>query len=358
MRDFLTDGSVSALCDELAKLLRAPIWLRDQSSEVIIPVWSDDDSAAGGGHPWSIVTEAAGRERAFALVDRTAAECHEPLPVPLRIRAGLLGAIVLCVPKDAAAPQADAIRRALGLLASSVCDVCEAQWTLRQRIKELDALYRLSSMLSVGQSASTGPSLDADKLLESALALAIETLGVDAGSVALIEDGREAPVIRASRGLSRNWTSDTETLSRHGVLRQAALRGEVICVEDLLRDPRIEATDRIRTEGLVSLITTGLRDQGTPIGLIRLYTRRARVFTPAEGELLKAIAEHAAAAVTTARLRKLREQDGSRQACSGGCCRGRRRMFLRSMSPRTTPRHLNSAATSTTSLSLAGTWES
>jgi serine phosphatase RsbU (regulator of sigma subunit) len=331
MRDFLTDGSVSALCDELAQLLRVPIWLRDQSGEVIIPVWRDDATVSGGGHPWSIVTEAVGRERAFQLVSRTAAECFEPTPVPLRIRAGLLGAIVLCMPRDAEPERAEAIRRALGLLASSVCDVCEAQWTLRQRIKELDALYRLSAMLTESQSAGAGGT-DIDRLLEAALLLAIQTLNVDAGSIALIEDGRDVPAIRASHGLSSTWTSDTETLSRHGVLRQAALKGEVICVEDLLHDPRIEATERIRTEGLVSLITTGLLDQGTPIGLIRLYTRQARVFTSAEGELLKAIAEHAAAAVTTARLRKLREQDEAMKRQVRLAASVQRRML-----PRTTP---------------------
>ncbi len=331
MRDFLTDGSVSALCDELAQLLRVPIWLRDQSGEVIIPVWRDDATVSGGGHPWSIVTEAIGRERAFQLVSRTAAECFEPTPVPLRIRAGLLGAIVLCMPRDAEPERAEAIRRALGLLASSVCDVCEAQWTLRQRIKELDALYRLSAMLTESQSAGAGGT-DIDRLLEAALLLAIQTLNVDAGSIALIEDGRDVPAIRASHGLSSTWTSDTETLSRHGILRQAALKGEVICVEDLLHDPRIEATERIRTEGLVSLITTGLLDQGTPIGLIRLYTRQARVFTSAEGELLKAIAEHAAAAVTTARLRKLREQDEAMKRQVRLAASVQRRML-----PRTTP---------------------
>jgi len=334
MRDFLTDGSVSALCDELAQLLRAPIWLRDQSGEVIIPVWREDASASGGGHPWSIVTEVEGRERAFQLVSRTAAECFDPAPVPLRIRAGLLGAIVLCVPRDADPTRADAIRRSLGLLASSVCDVCEAQWTLRQRIKELDALYRLSALLTESQTGlGSGPAgTDIDRLLDAALALAIDTLSVDAGSIALIEEGRDVPTIRAARGLSRDWTNDTETLSRQGVLRQAALRGEVICVEDLLHDPRIEATDRIRAEGLVSLITTGLLDQGMPIGLIRLYTHRARVFTPAEGELLKAIAEHAAAAVTTARLRKLREQDEAMKRQVRLAASVQRRML-----PRTTP---------------------
>lgn len=331
MRDFLTDGSVSALCDELAQLLRVPIWLRDQSGEVIVPVWRDDATVSGGGHPWSIVTETVGRERAFQLVSRTAAECFEPTPVPLRIRAGLLGAIVLCMPRDSEPERAEAIRRALGLLASSVCDVCEAQWTLRQRIKELDALYRLSALLTESQSAGAGGT-DVDRLLEAALLLAIQTLNVDAGSIALIEDGRDVPAIRASHGLSSTWTSDTETLSRHGILRQAALKGEVICVEDLLHDPRIEATARIRTEGLVSLITTGLLDQGTPIGLIRLYTRQARVFTPAEGELLKAIAEHAAAAVTTARLRKLREQDEAMKRQVRLAASVQRRML-----PRTTP---------------------
>ncbi len=344
MRDFLTDGSVAALCDEIAQLLRTPIWLRDQGSEVIIPVWTEDDGGGAGGHPWSIVTEADGRARAFQLVERQPAECHEPTPVPLRIRAGLLGAIVLCVPRDADGPRAEAIRRALGLLASSVCDVCEAQWTLRQRIKELDALYRLSSMLTVGNSAAAAPATgpagaaaDTDRLLEVALGLAMQTLDADAGSIALIEDGdggggKDIPAVRASRGLSPNWTTDTETLSRNGELRRAALRGEIICVEDLLHDPRIEARDRIQSEGLVSLISTGLRDQGTPIGLIRLYTRRSRVFSPSEGELLRAIAEHAATAVTTARLRRLREQDEAMKRQVRLAASVQRRML-----PRTTP---------------------
>ncbi|MBX3403250.1 MAG: SpoIIE family protein phosphatase [Phycisphaeraceae bacterium] len=333
MRDFVTDGSVAGLCDNLARLVRAPIWLRDQSGEVIVPEWSESEDGDGAGHPWSIINETAGRARAFALVGRGEEECEEPTAIPLRIRAGLLGSIVICMPRDVGDALAETIRRALGLLASSVCDVCEAQWALRQRVKELDALYRLSGMLSLGQGGSAGaPGGEADRMLEAALNLAIEAIGVDAGSIAVIEEGRETPVIRASRGLSRQWASDTETLSRGGVLRQAALRGEIVRVEDLLRDPRIEAQERIRAEGLASLLSTGLRDQGVPIGLIRLYTRRPRLFTQAEGELLRAIAEHAAAAVTTARLRRLREQDEAMKRQVRLAASVQRRML-----PRTTP---------------------
>ena len=314
MRDFLTDGSVAALCDELARLIGIPIWLRDQSGEVIIPEWTDE--GGGEGHPWSMVSDEAGRRRAFALVGLADANDSECWCVPLRIRAGLLGAIVACRPRrdgDASTERDETVRRALSLLASSVADVCEAQFTLRQRVRELDALFRLSSLLS--EAGSGG----ADELLQVALDLAIDVLRADAGSLAVFDDDarvampagdiKRIPLVRASRGLSDDWTSSSVPLSKGGQLRMAALAGEVIAVEDLTTDPRIADHDRVRAEGLCSLLTTGLLDQGRPIGLIRLYTRAPRLFTKAEGELLRAIAEHSATAVATARLRQLRAQD-------------------------------------------------
>jgi sigma-B regulation protein RsbU (phosphoserine phosphatase) len=45
------------------------------------------------------------------------------------------------------------------------------------------------------------------------------------------------------------------------------------------------------------------------MGVIRLFTRTERVFTEQERELLRAIAEHLASAITTSRLRELRAED-------------------------------------------------
>jgi sigma-B regulation protein RsbU (phosphoserine phosphatase) len=87
------------------------------------------------------------------------------------------------------------------------------------------------------------------------------------------------------------------------------LSGLVVCVHDMHTDPRVGLADRAREEGLVSLISTGLLYNAHPIGLIRLYTRTAREFTPAEQGLLKSIADQSAAAVMNARLRVLREED-------------------------------------------------
>lgn len=334
LRDFITDGSVAGLCDELAQLLNVPIWLRDQNGEVIIPEASD---GAGGAlkHPWSIVSESLGRARAHNRVGWTrpgeepsALDTHI---VPLEISTGTLGAIVASLPagKDSQAPARQVhIERALALLASSVCDVCEAQVSLSKRVRELDALLRLSGLL-----AQAG---NPDDLLNVCLDLAMDVLRVDAGTIAVLEDGPgtvtgDGPVIKAHRGLSREWVGSTMPFSRGGLLRQAALAGEIVAVENLLTDNRIADPARVAAEGLRSLLTTGMLDQSRPIGVIRLYTRTPRTFTQEEGELLKAIAEQAAGAVTAARLRTLRSQDEAVKRQVRMAAQVQRRMLPRSM---------------------------
>ncbi|HPO92443.1 MAG TPA: SpoIIE family protein phosphatase [Phycisphaerales bacterium] len=317
LRDFVTDGSVAALCDELARVTGSPIWLRDQSGLCIIAEWSEPEGPGHAGEPWTLVSESRGRARAFAICRVVDDGSREIAALPLRIRAGLLGSIVVALPPadrhDASRAGASApgsppgasqpIRRALALLAQAVSEICEAQSNLSKRVRELDALYRLSSLLS--------SSAEPDELLQLALDLSIEVLGVDAGSIALVEGEGETPDlrIRASWGLSERWISATQPLTRDGELRAAAMRGDVIAIENLAADPRILDHERVREEQVVSLLSTGLMDQGRPIGLIRLYTRAPRVFTHAEGELLRAIADHSASALTTATLRKLRAQD-------------------------------------------------
>lgn len=332
MRDFLTDGSVAALCDELSRLAGVPVWLRDQNGEAIIPVWSDShpdpggsipldaDRDAGhpaslepsGGHPWSIVTENVARQRAFGLVGWNESDPVDAYAVPLRISTGLLGHIVTCLPRRSGDSTSTAefdgkrlstVRRGLLLLASSVCDVCEAQVALRKRVRELDALYHLSSVLTAAG--------DERELLSVALDLAADVLRADAGTISVFDDNQpERPLVtRASRGLSPDFAADTRALGADGRLRQSVLDGEIVFIEDLLKDSRVSDHARVEREGLRTLISTGLLDQGRALGVIRLFSRRPRVFTQAEGELLTAIAGQLAAAITKHKLRALRSED-------------------------------------------------
>ncbi len=347
MRDFLTDGSVAALCDELARLMAVPVWLRDgaESPEAlaIIPVWSEESShglAGGEGHPWSFVAEAMARARAFEQVGAVDDGGYETVAIPLRISTGVLGAIVACLPRRAMAAGAageegrrlQSVRRSLLLLASSVCDVCEAQVALKKRIRELDALYRLGELLT----AEGEP----QALLMAALDLAIQVLAVDGGTIAVLQDGSgeggAEMAVRASRGLSESWIADNTSLSVGEELRKRAMEGDIIRVEDLTTDERIVEGRRCAAEGLVSMISTGLIDRGTPVGMIRLFTRTRRVFTEQEGDLLRAISEHLASGITTNRLRMLRVEDERIQRQVRLAADVQRRMLPRSL-PRMKP---------------------
>jgi phosphoserine phosphatase RsbU/P len=324
-KDFLTDGSVAALCDEIAKLSGCPIWLRDATGQVIAPSTVPKDQK---GEPWLFLDERAGRARSLALivgrdgVDPAAGGADGGgaalIEEPLAISTGTLGWIVAEIAPSIKTSGRHALREAIRLLALSVCDVCEAQVALRKRVRELDALYQLSSILTEVK--------EPEDTLRLALDLAVRVLNVDAGSVAVIEDspdigqamadgpstgvpGGGVLRVKASIGLSPAWLANQAPLSVGGSFRSAVLAGDVVSIADLQSDPRISDRQRVLDEGLHSLLSVGLLDQGRPIGLIRLYTRAPRVFTSSEGELLRAIGEHSASALAGARLRRLRLQD-------------------------------------------------
>ena len=311
---FLTDGVIARLCDELARLAGVPIWLRDASGQVIIPV---DPGASATGEHWRIVDHETGASRAFALVNRPYNLSNGVFVAPLHISAGEIASIVMPADWGIDDPIGrKALESAVTLVASTAAELCEDQLALRRRVGELDALFRLSSLL-----VRAG---EPDDVLRAALDLAIDVLRVDAGTISLLDrdlggggsvtlgERYEGPLHhRASRHLSAAWLADSASISAGGLLRTRALAGEVVAIPDIRHDPLIkhDAQTRARQEGLVSLLTTGLIFQGRAWGLIRLYSRAVRTFTTQERGLLRSIADQAAMALSHARLRKLREED-------------------------------------------------
>jgi sigma-B regulation protein RsbU (phosphoserine phosphatase) len=299
VRDFLTDGSLARMCDELTRMSGVPVWLRDADGQVIVP--------GDGQARWRSVAETPGRARAYALVNRQYADDETLFIAPVRTSIGDVGTLAMPADWGAADPTARrALERAVTILASTAVEYIEGALLMRQRVDSLDALFRLSSLLVKAD--------DPDKLLLAALDLALDVLKMDAGSISVLDDpltpGSE-PVLRhkATRGLSQQWLAESSPLSIDGQLRQAALRGEVVAVGDIITDPRIADASRAQAEGIVSLVSTGLIFAGRASGLIRLYSRTPRELTDNQKNLLRSIADHAAMALAHARLRQLRSQD-------------------------------------------------
>jgi phosphoserine phosphatase RsbU/P len=292
--DFITDGSLAGMCDELSRLTGVRVRLLDPQHRQII----------GADNPAHWTFSAAMPEPPGP----------EDVVVPLRIDAQVIGAVVLGPGNPGLAPS-DArklLEEASRLLAATASEFCRHELDLRHRVREVQALTRLSSHLTRASKL--------EAVLDIALELALDVLELDAGSIVLFEDqegvsteNEEDLVLKASRHLSRDWLECPLPLSRGRLFDRLALRGEVVVSTDLWTDERVMIGERAQQEGLRSTMQTGLVFQDRPLGVIRLYSRAPRTFDDADLRLLKSFAHQAAVAVEQARLLKLHERDAQLQ---------------------------------------------
>lgn len=289
--DFLTDGSLAALCAELSRLLGVGVCLLDREGHLIR---RREPAAAGGRGSWSVDDAEPNAPTGGAGSVR----------VPLMLGDEPLGSFVMG-PGKPRLPDADAreiLERALILLARTSGELCEHELDLRHRIKEVAAVYRVSTLLSRAAGLQ--------RVLETALESVIDALELDAGAIMLLAqdaDGitseREEDLTKATaKNLSNDWIDCPLPLSKGRLFDRLALKGEVVVSEDLASDDRVLIPDRVAAEGLRAAIHAGLIFQDRPIGVLRLYSRRPRVFREEEKRLLKSIAQHASVAVEQARL--------------------------------------------------------
>lgn len=292
--DFLTDGSLASLCEELTRLVGVPVNLFDVRGRLVAP----------GERPgtWSV---------------REAPEALEGGPdparaVPLIVAGDRIGWLVIGsgVPRLDPAQARPALERVVRLLASTASELCEEEMELRHRIKEVSSLYKLTSMLA--------RAADIGRVLNVVLDSAIDVLELDAGSVVLMKEDADGGIsasteedlaLMASRGLSRDWLESPLPLSRDRLFDRLAFEGEIVTVEDLRGDPRVLIADRAEREGLRAFINAGMIFHNKPVGVIRLYSRTPRRFGEAEKGLLRSFAQQAAVAVEQARLLRFQQEE-------------------------------------------------
>lgn len=323
--DFLTDGSLAALCADLTVMAGAPVTLRDDRGRRIVQ--------ADGDPPWRVLNDS----------DR-----DEALVLPVRAGGDVIGTLGVQADRDGLV--VPTVERSLGHLAAIISDLCERDLELRHRSKEISVVHRLAALLAGAAGV--------DEMARIALDSVLETLGLDAGSLVLLErdDGRlneneDDLALKASRNLSREWLDCPLPLSREREFDHLALSGQVVVVEDLLAEPRVLIRERVMKEGLRAFINAGLIYQKGPLGVIRLYAREPRRFSVWDRRLVRTIAQQLAVAVEQARLLKMHEDDQRIQRQLQLAADVQRRML-----PRTRPRseRFDLAARWTPTFQLAG----
>ncbi|MFO0832901.1 MAG: GAF domain-containing SpoIIE family protein phosphatase [Phycisphaerales bacterium] len=313
--DFLSDGSLAALCAELSHLTGVPVELHDPRGHAI-------ERYAGGdpGRQWRVAPEAS----------PVLAGPHRSLP--LAVGGVRIGAIVIGSGDPRLAPDARLrLERAISFMALTSSELCSSELEARARLSELSALARFSALLSRAASPQ--------KVLDVALDLALDVLGLDAGSIVLLKDSEDARLaekeedltLAASRNLTAGWLGYPEPLSKARVFDRLALEGHLVISEDIASDDRINIRERALEEGLRSALHAGMVFNDRALGVIRLYSRKPRVFEEGEKKLLQSLAAQAAAALEQSRLLALEQQEEATQRQLALAADVQRRMLPRSI---------------------------
>jgi sigma-B regulation protein RsbU (phosphoserine phosphatase) len=288
---FLTEGSLSRLCDALTRLTGLDVQLRDERGSLVLP--------GDGDTPWRIDEDA------------------EPIPegadvLPIVVDEETIGSLVVAGGEQH--ERHGALVDSLRELAAASAEACRHVVELEHRVGELDVLHELLSLLVRAKSV--------ERVLQIALDSAIRVFGLDAGSIVLFRDGAGPDTgesehdieTKASRGLSDPWLSSAEALSKDRAFDRMAIDGQTVAIDDLLDDDRVRIRERVEAEGVRSFISTGMVFSGKPIGVVRLYGRTPRHFSEREEQLLVSIGQQASLAVEQARLLEMQRRERRMQA--------------------------------------------
>jgi len=181
------------------------------------------------------------------------------------------------------------------LMANAIARLCFQEFQLRQRINELTAVYHVAMILSDGR--------DLQRVLNRTVKVVCEVMQTKAASLRLIDEARDELVIKAVYNLSTAYLNKGPVRMSTAEIDQIALSDEGFeYVRNMGTDPRIQYPQESMREGVVSMLSVGLRYKGKSIGVLRVYTEQEQTFSPLNIDMLKAVGAQAAAAIENARL--------------------------------------------------------
>lgn len=183
----------------------------------------------------------------------------------------------------------------LFLLANAIARLCYQEFQLRQRINELTAVYGVAMMLSDAR--------DLQQVLKRTVQVVAEVMEVKAASLRLYDAERDELNIKAVYNLSKEYLNKGPIRLPRAEIDRIALTNEGFeYIANMGTDPRVQYPQESIREGIVSMLSAGMRYKGKPIGVLRVYTEKEQTFSPLKIDLLKAVAAQAAAAIENARL--------------------------------------------------------
>ena len=192
-----------------------------------------------------------------------------------------------------------------------------ADWCLNEA--RLDAAADEVSLLGdIGGLISGGENLQ--KVLDQIVADTARVMNLPYCTLRLYDRKTGALTLEAGYTVLGTRAAELSFRRSENPIDDAALRGEIVYVEDATRDKHIPFAEAAKRLGIVSGMAAGMIYRGEPIGVLRVYADHKKRFRRQHRNLLQAVASQAAIAVANARLleERLRSAHMQRQLTTAG----------------------------------------
>lgn len=127
-----------------------------------------------------------------------------------------------------------------------------------------------------------------------------EAMQVDAVTIRLLDPERKRLDLVASYGLSERYLNKGPVDAERSVAE--AIRGVPVSIYDVPSDPRIVYREEAREEGICSMLVVPMSFRDDIIGVIRILSKKHRVFGQEEIDFATALSEQAAITIEYARV--------------------------------------------------------
>jgi signal transduction histidine kinase len=164
--------------------------------------------------------------------------------------------------------------------------------------RKLVAVNELAEALTIGQGV--------DAVIATALKKVVNLMGVEVGSIYLLEKGSETLKLKASQG---SYSSELALAisgkdRSDGPIRCLFETGHAVAIDDVHTEAGIskDLALLLRQEGYISWACAPLKMEGEIIGVVHLGNRRKRIFSTYDLELLEVIGNVVGSCLSNAQL--------------------------------------------------------
>jgi putative nucleotidyltransferase with HDIG domain len=218
------------------------------------------------------------------------------LTLPLVVRGNVIGILNICSIHERAFNQDNL--RILSTLTNTVAISLENTRLYRGMKRKVS---ELSTLFEVGKTISS--TLDLEKVLTLILEVATRLMEASICSLRLIGEEKEI-VLSASYGLTTEYfdTKKSTITKRKSIAEQALQDRTPVIITDVPNDKEYEHPKYVTKEKVTSLLCVPLVAKEESIGVLTVYSTRRQRYTQDQVNLLSAIADQAAIAVSNAKL--------------------------------------------------------